>query len=453
MSLIESIDDLGRLKSINRALMNRVESAMDQQGNAFSLFQTAINLESQVKRRTDELTATLRNLERTNIALSAAKEASEEADRSKTRFLAAASHDVLQPLNAAILSMSALADLQTTDQGRNLVMQVERSLETMNELLGTLLDISKLDAGVVRPTFGAVSVMAMFDSLMSDFAPIADQKGLRLRFLQTDCVVRSDKTMLRRILQNLISNGLRYTRSGGVVVGAITREDCVDIQVADTGCGIPEDQFHRVFEEFHRGRLPGGVEDGNPAGLGLGLSIVRRMVMALGHEIRFSSREGKGTRFHITAQRVGTSRRVGSGYSGAVAPASPPRGLSGRKVLLIENDTSVMEAMCSLLGSWGCQVMAANGGHEAADILHDTDATPDIIIADQQLDHGELGTNVVENILYYTGRTIPALIVTADPSEYVQRKVVQAGFDLMLKPVKPAQLRALMMHILQPSPV
>lgn len=451
MSLVDSIDDLDQLRLINRALMNRVESAMDQQGNAFSLFQTAINLEGQVKRRTDELTATLRSLEKSNIALAAAKEASEAADRSKTRFLAAASHDVLQPLNAAILSVSALSELQTTPRGKQLARQVERSLETMNELLGTLLDISKLDAGVVRPSFGPVPVMPLFESLMSDFAPIAAQKGLHLRFLKTDCIVRSDRTMLRRILQNLISNSLRYTREGGVVIGAVVRGEEVDIQIADTGCGIPPAHFSRVFDEFYRCRPASQGEEEEAAGLGLGLSIVHRMVSALSHDIRFSSREGRGTRFHVMAQRIIAQQwpeRPEAPVS--VKPPQPARGLSGRKILLIENDLSVMEAMQSLLTSWGCVVYAAASAENAAAILGDTDAMPDMIIADQQLDHGELGTNVVENIFYYTGKRIPALIVTADPTDYVQRRAAKAGLDLMMKPVKPAQLRALMMHLLHP---
>ncbi|TKD29382.1 MAG: hybrid sensor histidine kinase/response regulator, partial [Mesorhizobium sp.] len=222
---LRNINDLERLKKINAALVSRVERSMDQQGNAFSLFQTAISLENRVRTRTEELHSTLRRLEQSNIDLSAAKENAELANLSKTRFLAAASHDVLQPLNAAHLSVSALAEVQTSDEGKKLVRQVERSLETMEDLLRTLLDISKLDAGVVQPDIGDVSLEMLFSSLRSDFLPVAEMKGLTLKFRPVNAVVHSDRTLLRRILQNILSNALRYTRSGGVLVGTRHRGD------------------------------------------------------------------------------------------------------------------------------------------------------------------------------------------------------------------------------------
>ena len=249
---IRDIHDIEKLKKINQALISRVERSMDQQGNAFSLFQTAINLESRVRSRTEELRATLRRLEVSNIDLVAAKESAERANVSKTRFLAAASHDILQPLNAAHLSVSALAEIQTTEEGRKLVRQVERSLETMEDLLHTLLDISKLDAGVVETNITDVPLEPLFSSLKSDFQPLAAQKGLKLKFRSTNAVVRSDRTLLRRILQNIVSNAIRYTRKGGVLVGARHRGDTIRIDVADTGCGIAEDQREAIFEEFHR---------------------------------------------------------------------------------------------------------------------------------------------------------------------------------------------------------
>ena len=174
---LRDINDVDRLKKINAALVSRVERSMDQQGNAFSLFQTAISLENRVRTRTEELHSTLRRLEQSNIDLSAAKENAELANLSKTRFLAAASHDVLQPLNAAHLSVSALAEVQTSDEGKKLVRQVERSLETMEDLLRTLLDISKLDAGVVQPDIGDVNLETLFSSLRSDFQPVAEHEG------------------------------------------------------------------------------------------------------------------------------------------------------------------------------------------------------------------------------------------------------------------------------------
>ncbi|RWB55012.1 hybrid sensor histidine kinase/response regulator [Mesorhizobium sp.] len=442
---LRDIDDLEKLKKINAALVSRVERSMDQQVNAFSLFQTAISLENRVRTRTEELHATLHRLERSNIELSAAKENAEQANLSKTRFLAAASHDVLQPLNAAHLSVSALAEVQTSEEGKKLVRQVERSLETMEDLLRTLLDISKLDAGVVQPEISDVSLEALFSSLRSDFLPEAEKKGLSLKFRPVNVVVRSDRTLLRRILQNILSNALRYTRSGGVLVGTRHRGDTIRIDVADTGCGIPDDQREAVFEEFHRG-ISTLADGGLTGGLGLGLAIVRRMAAALGHPVTFSSKVGRGTIFHIDVP-------IG------MAPAEPastaadmdrPRGygLFGTRVLLVENDTDVLSAMTSLLERWQCLVRAATSTDDALDLIGDTDWVPDIIIADQHLDGGDLGTATIAEVRDYLGRPVPALIVTADGSELVAKAARAAGIELMRKPLKPAQLRALLAHLL-----
>lgn len=443
---IGQIDDIERLKKINAALISRVERSMDQQGNAFSLFQTAIALENRVRTRTEELHATLRRLEQTNIDLSAAKESAEQANLSKTRFLAAASHDVLQPLNAAHLSVSALAELQTTDEGRTLVRQVERSLETMEDLLRTLLDISRLDAGVVQPNLVDVQLETLFSSLKSDFQPLAERKGLSLKFRETSAVVRSDTTMLRRILQNIVSNALRYTRAGGILVGARSRGGVVRLDVADTGCGIPETQREAIFEEFNRGAISANA-DLTGGGLGLGLAIVRRMADALAHPVTFSSRVGRGTIFHVDVPAV-----AGRPHPDATAVNEPERprgyGLFGTRVLLVENDADVLRAMTSLLERWQCSVRAATSTEEALDALGDTGWIPDIVIADQHLDGGDLGTSTILEIRDYLGRPVPALITTADTSEPVARAARGAGTELMRKPLKPAQLRALLAHLL-----
>jgi signal transduction histidine kinase len=443
---IRDITEVERLKKINAALISRVERSMDQQGNAFSLFQTAIALENRVRTRTEELHATLRRLEQSNIDLSAAKENAEQANLSKTRFLAAASHDVLQPLNAAHLSVSALAELQTTDEGRTLVRQVERSLETMEDLLRTLLDISRLDAGVVQPNRVDVHLETLFSSLKSDFQPLAERKGLTLKFLDTSAVVRSDATMLRRILQNIVSNALRYTRSGGILVGVRNRGATLRIDVADTGSGIPETQREAIFEEFTRGTVSPDA-DLVGGGLGLGLAIVRRMAGALGHPVTFSSRVGRGTIFHVDVPSVAAQPHP---HAAIVGEPERPRGygLFGTRVLLVENDADVLGAMTSLLERWQCVVRAATSTEEALDALGDTGWTPDIVIADQHLDGGDLGTNTVLEVRDYLGRPVPALIVTADTSELIARAAHGAGIELMRKPLKPAQLRALLAHLL-----
>ncbi|MET7245136.1 HAMP domain-containing sensor histidine kinase, partial [Methylobacterium sp. EM32] len=279
--------------------MSQVERTMDQRGSAYSLFQTAITLEGQVRSRTEELTALMRSLERSNLDLTAAKEEAERANRSKTRFLAAASHDLLQPLNAARLSISALADMRVGPEARTIVGQVERGLQTIEDLIKTLLDISKLDAGLIQPVVRPVLVADVLESIEASFGPLAARKGLRLSVRGGRAWVASDLVLLQRILQNLVSNAIRYTAAGGVLVAARTRGPEIRIDVVDSGAGIPADEQDLIFEEFHRG----GREsvDGEIA-LGLGLSIVRRSAQALGHRLSLESRVGHGSRFslHLT---------------------------------------------------------------------------------------------------------------------------------------------------------
>lgn len=446
---IEKIDDIDRLKRINRALMSRVESAMDQHGNAFSLFQTAINLEGQIKRRTDELTIALRGLERTNSELEIAKESSEIANRSKTRFIAAASHDVLQPLNAALLSLSVLTDLQETKLGKDLAFQVERSLDTMNDLLKTLLDISKLDAGVIKPRLESIPLSEFFEGLLSDFKPLAEEKDLELRTKFKEANILSDRTMLRRILQNLISNGIRYTNRGGILVGARLRDDFVLIDVIDTGDGIPSDQQTQIFEEFHRGVLPSGHDRDAESGLGLGLSIVKRMALSLDHDLELNSTIGKGTRFRIKVPIAGDASNykaeeklpIFTGYSN----------LNDVRILLIENDPAGVDASLSLFGSWGCETKVASTIETTISTLGDTGWMPDIIVADLHLDHGDLGTIAVESARKYVGKELPALIITADPTKKLEQEIKDLNMELMHKPLKPAQLRALVSYLLDKS--
>jgi CheY-like chemotaxis protein len=348
-------------------------------------------------------------------------------------------------LNAAHLSVSALAEIQTNEEGRKLVRQVERSLETMDDLIHTLLDISKLDAGVIEPEISDVSLEQIFVSLRSDFQPLAELKGLQLRFHAGNAMVRSDRTLLRRILQNIVSNAVRYTRNGGVLVGMRHRADMIRIQIADTGCGIPEDQREAVFEEFHRGTVPPDTD--HSGGLGLGLSIVRRMSNALGHPVSFSSVVGRGTIF-----RIDVPAAAGAVPVHATLQSEPERprgyGLFGTNVLLIENDMDVQEAMTALLERWQCTVRTASSTPTALDALADTDWVPDIIIADQHLDGGDLGSFAIAELRYRLGRVVPALIVTGDPSEVVVNMAREIGVELMRKPLKPAQLRALLAHLL-----
>lgn len=298
-----------RLRKTNEALRLQAEHSHSEHGSALSLFQTAIELEARVRQRTAELTSTLHSLETSNTALQRAKESAERASRSKTRYLAAASHDALQPLNAAQLLLSSLLESDVNEYERGLARQIQRSLNNMEDLLRTLLDISRLDAGVVEPDIEIVELDRLFDDLYGEMAPLAAQRKLTLRARKTDLNVLSDRSILRRVLQNILANAIQYTNTGGVLLAARRRGNCVRIDVVDTGVGIEEQDLQSVFEEFHRGSYP-GASASQPAGLGLGLSIVKRMVDALGHDLSVRSRAGVGSIFTLLVTRPACKKSV-----------------------------------------------------------------------------------------------------------------------------------------------
>lgn len=433
------LDRIRRLEKINAALMDRVERSTDAHGNAYSLFQTAINLELQVRARTEELTNVLRRLEHSNDELRRAKDEAEQANAYKTRFLAAAGHDLLQPLNAARLSVSALAEVQENEEGARLTGQVDRALVTIEDLLKTLLDISKLDAGVMTPEVRVVPLSDILASLGSDFGPIVAQKGLDFRLGRTAEHVRTDPLLLRRILQNLISNAVRYTPAGGVLVGVRRAgPETVRIVVADTGVGIPAAEHETIFEEFRRGSARAADAT---TGLGLGLAIVRRMAQALGHDLALRSEEGRGTAFSVTVPTAPAPPRAAGE---AVARAALKTfGIADARVLVVENDEAVKVATEHLLSRWSCRVETASTVSEAA-----VAAPADLVLADYHLDNGETGLDAIAAVRAVAGRPVPAVVITANYSEDVARRVRAAGCEVMQKPVKPAELRALMAHIL-----
>jgi signal transduction histidine kinase len=432
-----------KLQKINAALMQRVERSMDQQANAYSLFQTAITLESQVRLRKEEVTNALARLERTNDELSAARDASERANRFKTRFFTAVGHDLLQPLHAARLSASALAEPNGNEHQRRIAERIEHALTTIEELLKSILDISKLEAGVTTPAFRAVPLDDLFASLALDIEPQARAKDLSLTWRRSGLAVVSDPLMLRRILQNLMANAVQYTQTGGIRLLARRRGLNVRIEVWDTGPGIGEADREMIFEEFQRGRATDRPAIG---GFGLGLSIVQRMAETLGHPLDFCSRVGQGTRFSISAARAAAA-------DSTVAVAPPVLnvsglGLSGTKVVVIDNDPIVLDAMQTLLQRWDCDIISGRGLADLAAPPDGENLRPDIILADYHLDEGRHGIDAVRAIRGAAGRAIPAIIITADRTPAIADAAGELDCELLLKPVKPAELRALMLHLL-----
>jgi len=433
---------LTKLKKINAALMQRVEKSMDQQANAYSLFQTAIMLEGQVRVRTEELKNALSRLERTNDELTTARDASERANRFKTRFFTAAGHDLLQPLHAARLSAGALADPNASEHHRRLAARIEHALTTIEELLKSILDISKLEAGVIAPSVRLVPLGELFASLAVDIEPLARAKNLTFKWRRSGLSVMSDPLMLRRILQNLIANAVQYTQRGGILLAARRRGSDVRIEVWDTGPGIPPAEQKSIFEEFQRGA---DADRATIGGFGLGLSIVQRMSEALGHSVGLCSRMGQGTRFSITAPFAGTVHY--SAAQPAAASTTRPFGLAGAKVAVIDNDDSVLEAMQSLLEHWTCDV-ALLRGLDDLDRLIASGFRPHIMLVDYHLDGGMSGLTAVERLRAAVGdRALPAIIITADHSAATADQARSADCEILMKPVKPAELRALMAHL------
>ena len=438
---------LAKLTKINTALMQRVERSMDQQANAYSLFQTAITLEGQVRVRTEELKSALSRLERTNDELTGARDASERANRFKTRFFTAVGHDLLQPLHAARLSVSALTEPSSTPHQRKLAERIEHALTTIEDLLRSILDISKLEAGVIAPSVRPLALDGLFASLTLDIEPLARAKSLSLTWRPTRLMVASDPLMLRRIVQNLVTNAVQYTRKGGVKLAARRRDSQVRIEVWDTGPGIPPAERDMIFEEFQRGPTSDRTAAG---GFGLGLSIVKRMAEALDHPVELCSKVGHGSRFSISVPLSGIALepRVPSAQ-----PVPRSYGMTGVKAVVIDNDLSVLDAMQSLLESWACEVRLASSLSEINELASERGFHPRIVIADYHLDSGTCGLDAVESLRTAAGEpSLPAIIVTADRSAEIVDSVRAAGCELLLKPVKPAELRALMLHLLSGVP-
>lgn len=443
----ETVEQLRReaakLKKINAALMSRVERSMDQQFNAFSLFETAIALDHQVRDRTQQLRDALHSVERANEGLTRAKQQAEAASSLKSSVLISVTHDLLQPLNAARLTLSALTEMMESQEAGLLIDQVDRSLLTLEDLLRSLLEIAKLDAGALHPDVRPLLVAPLFQQLRAEFEPIAQRQGLSLRIRPSPLAVSSDAMMLRRILQNLLANAIRYTRSGGVIMGIRQRGNRVLIQVTDTGPGIAPAQQEAIFREFQRGEA-NAIDQ---AGFGLGLSIVRRFATVLGHEVRLYSQVGRGSTFVLELEQADRSEVCDEVHEVKLATLQYG-GLEGAKILLIENDASGSAAMAALLEGWGCDVAPTRSGAEAAERLSELGGAPDAIIADLHLDHGESGLSAVDQIRQQLKIDVPAMIITADYSEKAAKEASLYGLEVLKKPIKPAEMRALLSFLL-----
>jgi signal transduction histidine kinase len=392
-------------------------------------------LEIRVTQRTRELTEL-------NAKLAEAKFAAERANVAKTRFLAAASHDLVQPMTAARLFISSLDRNQVPQAAASLVGQAEAALTAGENLLGGLLDISRLDAGAQEAHLEHFPLAQVVGPLAAEFTVLARDRGLRLRTAKCDHIVYSDPQLLRRVLQNFLSNAIRYTRHGHVLLGCRRRGNSLNIEVWDSGRGIPEEKREEIFEEFRR---LDEFDDDQERGLGLGLAIADRIARMLGHALSLRSWPGRGSVFSISVP-LGDIAAVS--LSRPATPVLAEDRLVGRRVLCMENEPAVLSGIQALLASWGCHTVAVRDRESAIGWVRKGEALPDVLLVDYHLDRGESGLEVAEEMQVLWGSRIPSIVITADHTQEAQTAASARGCQILRKPVKPAALRAVMNSIL-----
>ncbi|MDP9530475.1 PAS domain-containing hybrid sensor histidine kinase/response regulator [Pseudomonas protegens] len=404
-------------------------------------------LEQRVAARTDELLEANRNLqqqiarrERIERDLREARDAAEAANRSKDKYLAAASHDLLQPLNAARLLISTLRERRLPAAEQLLVERTHQALEGAEDLLTDLLDISKLDQAAVKPDPAVYRLDELLAPLVSEFQSVAEAAGLELRVRFGDFALFTDLRLMTRILRNFLSNACRYTERGSILLAARRRGDQLRLEVWDTGRGIAADRLESIFLEFNQ------LDVGRAAdrkGVGLGLAIVERIAKILGYRVQVESRPGRGSRFSI---EVPLAARVPLPISLQVPQPGAGNPLPGRRLLVLDNELSILESMAALLGQWGCEVLTATDQAAALAVLQGR--APELILADFHLDHGVTGCQVVQQLREHFQQPLPAVIITADRSDQCRRALQQLGAPLLNKPVKPGKLRAVLSQLL-----
>jgi len=371
-----------------------------------------------------------------------AQQEAEAANRSKTQFFAAASHDLRQPLHAMGLFAAALYEKIRDPEVLNVVKSINASVSALEGLFNELLDISKIDSGVIKSDFSHFALEEVFGRLRHDFSAEAAEKGLRFSMEGGAQVIESDPVLLERILRNLVSNAIRYTAAGEVAITAAPVNGSVRIEVRDTGPGIRPEDRERIFEEFFQLANPART---SKKGLGLGLSIVRRLCGLLGYTIRVTSELGKGSTFDFDVPRgVAPAPR-------ATAPAAPAArtDLSGKLIVVIDDEAAIVDGMKVLLAGWGVEVIGSLTGDDVIEAVHARERMPDLIIADYRLAGGAVGTEVIERLRRELDPEIPAVVITGSAAP---ERVSEAGagrHGLLIKPVQPDKLRELITQTLR----
>lgn len=410
------------------AVLGYVLLFVDRQARAVAM---QIRLRCENEQLVDEL-------KRQNTIAEQARVRAEEASRSKSRFFAAANHDLRQPLHSLGLFATALRNGSVDESSRKLIDQILLCTESLEQLFDNLLDISRLDAGQVEVKRETVPVNAVLDRLRSTFAVPAQEKGLKLRVRRSKVLLATDSTLLFRMLSNLVSNAIRYTDHGSVLVACRRRGATVLVEVWDSGIGILPEQHERVFEEFYQLNNP---ERDRTRGLGLGLATVKRIASLLDHPLRLRSTPGRGSRFSIEVP-LADPEKIQS--ISATIEQKVPNLLRGKLIMVIDDEASVRLGMQSLLESWGCQCVTAMDAGEALQNMQDR--VPDYIIADLRLRGEDTGIEAIRVLRAELGESIPAVLISGDTATEQLRKVSAAGLTIMHKPLKAVRLRAMLNH-------
>lgn len=382
-----------------------------------------------------------RRIREATADLAAKKNMAERANQAKSRFFAAASHDLRQPLHALSLFVAALKTRNQQPEAQILIDNIEASTAAMELLFNALLDISRLDAGTIETHPVHFPLQKMFADLNHQFSALAAEKQLRLRFRACNAILFSDPLLIERILVNLIVNAIRYTDDGGILVACRKRGNLTRISVVDTGRGIPPDQQESVFQEF--------VQLHNPArdrskGLGLGLAIVSRLGRLLGHRVELCSRPGHGSVFSIDVPN-GNARLI----QAPVLPHSSGPVPADALVLLVDDESAILRGMAELFDNWQIDLVTAHSANEAEHWLDSLGRVPDVIVSDYRLPDDTDGIEVIGRLRQKFGHDIPAILVTGDTAPDTILRISQAGVPMLHKPLRPAKLRALLTHLIQ----
>jgi len=374
-------------------------------------------------------------------AVDAARAEAERANQAKTRFLAAASHDLRQPIQSMFLFTAALDAHIQDARGREKLALLERSLDMLRNLLEGVLDMSRLDSGGVRVRLADFPLRPQVDEIAASYAPSAAAKGLDLRVGGgCDAVVRSDRTLLGQILRNLVENAIRYTQAGHVELDCVPTPGGARIEVRDTGIGIPAAHLERIFEEFHQ---VGNPEHDHTQGLGIGLAIVQRLSTLLGHPVSVRSTPGKGSVFALEVLRGETQAEL------PLADALPAVSCGAdRLALLVDDDAIVLKALRTIFEEWGYRVLIAGSTEHALERVRAAGQAPDVVLADYRLREGKLGTETIVKVRELTGQPIPGIILTGEPTSACERDAAAHKLAIVQKPITPRQLSVVLKRLL-----